>query len=331
MQVQSYLFFNGRCEEAIEFYQRAIGAKVEMLMRHKDVPEPDATPPPGMANKVLHAAFRIGDTMVLASDGRAEGTPARFEGFSLAISAPNRCRVPTAVRGPGRRRRRATAADQDLLLVAVRHGHRPLRRVVDGPYGVRRFVGSAGARKDHACDVPERVARVPARTSGAAGARGGAAGGDGGGGGPVERAAAGRRGARGLLFRLHRHRPGAIHRALVGAVPRRRHGDALPLHVPSPCRGHAARADARAHGAAAVGRGTVSFVHRAHRHVGGNNASFRGPRRQPRGSRQGSDRARRRVRARQGLEATSGYCRLPTAASSATITERTPTVSRSQS
>ena len=88
MQVQSYLFFNGCCEEAIEFYQRAIGAKVEMLMRHKDVPEPNATPPPGMANKVLHAAFRIGDTMVLASDGRAEGTPARFGGFSLAISAP---------------------------------------------------------------------------------------------------------------------------------------------------------------------------------------------------------------------------------------------------
>ena len=88
MNVQAYLFFNGRCEEAIEFYQRAVGAKVEMLMRHKDMPEPGATPAPNMANKVLHAAFRIGDTTVLASDGRAEGPPARFEGFSLAISAP---------------------------------------------------------------------------------------------------------------------------------------------------------------------------------------------------------------------------------------------------
>jgi PhnB protein len=89
MNVQAYLFFNGRCEEAIEFYQRAIGAKVEMLMRHKDVPEPGATPAPNMANKVLHAAFRIGDTTVLASDGHEEGPPARFEGFSLAISAAN--------------------------------------------------------------------------------------------------------------------------------------------------------------------------------------------------------------------------------------------------
>jgi PhnB protein len=87
MNVQAYLFFNGRCEEAIEFYQRAVGAKVEMLMRHKDMPEPDAKPAPGMANKVLHAAFRIGDTQVLASDGHAEGPPAKFEGFALAISA----------------------------------------------------------------------------------------------------------------------------------------------------------------------------------------------------------------------------------------------------
>src|SRR5262245_14250659 len=89
MQLQPYLFFNGRCEEAIEFYQRAVGAKVEMLMRHRDMPEPNAAPPPpDMANKVLHAAFRIGDTTVLASDGRSDGQP-RFEGFSLALSAPS--------------------------------------------------------------------------------------------------------------------------------------------------------------------------------------------------------------------------------------------------
>jgi PhnB protein len=84
MQVQSYLFFDGRCEEALEFYRKALGAKVEMLMRNKESPEP---PPPGMKappEKIMHAAFRIGDTQVFASDGMCGGAP-RFQGFSLAI------------------------------------------------------------------------------------------------------------------------------------------------------------------------------------------------------------------------------------------------------
>ena len=77
MPVQPYLFFDGRCEEAIEFYRGALGAKVEMLMRFKDSPEP---PPPGMVppgaeNKVMHACFRIGDTAVMASDGQCQGKP----------------------------------------------------------------------------------------------------------------------------------------------------------------------------------------------------------------------------------------------------------------
>jgi len=88
MQVQPYLFFNGRCEEALEFYKKSLGAKVEMLMRNKESPEP---PPPGMLppgseNKVMHASFRIGDTVVMASDGRCSGQPS-FQGFSLSIDA----------------------------------------------------------------------------------------------------------------------------------------------------------------------------------------------------------------------------------------------------
>ena len=72
MQVQPYLFFDGRCEEAIEFYRRALGAEVAMLMRWKDSPEPlpEGTVPPGNENKVMHASLRIGDTTVMASDGR---------------------------------------------------------------------------------------------------------------------------------------------------------------------------------------------------------------------------------------------------------------------
>jgi PhnB protein len=90
MQVQPYLFFDGRCEEAIEFYKKALGAKVEMLMRFKDSPEP-AQPgmhPPGCDNKVMHASLRIGETTVMASDGHCQGKPS-FQGFSLSVTAAN--------------------------------------------------------------------------------------------------------------------------------------------------------------------------------------------------------------------------------------------------
>jgi len=88
MQVQPYLFFDGRCEEAIEFYRSALGAEVTMLMRWKDCPEPQghSTRPPG--EKVMHAALRIGDTEVMASDGRSAGQPS-FEGFSLSLAVPS--------------------------------------------------------------------------------------------------------------------------------------------------------------------------------------------------------------------------------------------------
>ncbi|HEX8874942.1 MAG TPA: VOC family protein [Nitrosospira sp.] len=88
MQVQPYLFFDGRCEEAVEFYRGALGAEVTMLMRFKDSPEP---PQAGMAphcaeDKIMHASFRVGDTTVMASDGRCQGQ-ASFQGFSLSITA----------------------------------------------------------------------------------------------------------------------------------------------------------------------------------------------------------------------------------------------------
>jgi PhnB protein len=104
MQVQSYLFFDGRCEEAVEFYKKALGAKVEMLMRFKEAPDP---PPPGMVppgfeNKVMHTSFRIGDTVVMASDGCAE-RKANFQGFSLSLAVEN-------------------AADADRLFAALADG-----------------------------------------------------------------------------------------------------------------------------------------------------------------------------------------------------------------
>ena len=87
MQVQPYLFFDGRCEEAIEFYKKALGAKVEMLMRFKESPDPTACPVSD-GNKVMHACLRIGETSVMASDGRCEGKPS-FQGFSLSLDAPD--------------------------------------------------------------------------------------------------------------------------------------------------------------------------------------------------------------------------------------------------
>ncbi len=90
MQVQPYLFLDGRCEEAIEFYKKTLGAKVETMMRFKESPDPmpPGMIPPGSENKIMHSSFRIGDTAVMASDGRCLGKPA-FQGFSLSITAKN--------------------------------------------------------------------------------------------------------------------------------------------------------------------------------------------------------------------------------------------------
>ena len=87
MQVQPYLFFDGRCEEAIKFYQKKLGAQVKGLMRFKESPQPHQPGmiPPGAENKIMHAALQIGETTVMASDGRASGKP-KFEGFGLSLN-----------------------------------------------------------------------------------------------------------------------------------------------------------------------------------------------------------------------------------------------------
>ena len=85
MQIQPYLFFEGRTEEALEFYQSKLNAKVEFLMRYKDNPDPKYNPP-NSGEKVMHSCFRIGDTQVMASDGNCTGKPS-FQGFSLTFNA----------------------------------------------------------------------------------------------------------------------------------------------------------------------------------------------------------------------------------------------------
>lgn len=83
MQVQPYLFFEGRCDEAVEFYRTALGAKVTGLMRYKESPEQSGTPH-GAGDKVMHLSLQIGETTVMASDGRCSGKPS-FQGFALTL------------------------------------------------------------------------------------------------------------------------------------------------------------------------------------------------------------------------------------------------------
>jgi len=85
MHVQPYLFFDGRCDEALDFYKKAIGADVKMLMRWKDSPDKSMCTQDN-ADKVMHSQFQIGDTTVMASDGRNQGQP-KFDGFALSIIA----------------------------------------------------------------------------------------------------------------------------------------------------------------------------------------------------------------------------------------------------
>jgi PhnB protein len=90
MQVQPYLFFDGRCEEAVEFYRNALGAEVTMLMRYKDSPDPPlpGRVPLGSEDKVMHVSLRIGEATVMASDGSCSGQPS-FQGFSLSLTVPD--------------------------------------------------------------------------------------------------------------------------------------------------------------------------------------------------------------------------------------------------
>jgi PhnB protein len=95
MAVQPYLLFDGCCEEAVEFYKRALGAEVNMLLRYKESPEQQpGMVKPGYENKIMHASFRIGDSMIMASDD-CTGHPT-FQGFSLSLTVKNEAEADRA-------------------------------------------------------------------------------------------------------------------------------------------------------------------------------------------------------------------------------------------
>jgi len=89
MQVQPYLFFNGRCEEAAEFYRDNLGAQITAVMRFNEMPASEGPViPPGLENKIMHMNVQMGDTTVMMSDGMSCGET-KFEGFSLTLNVPN--------------------------------------------------------------------------------------------------------------------------------------------------------------------------------------------------------------------------------------------------
>lgn len=94
--IQPYLSFGGHCEEALEFYKKALGAQTDMLMRFSESPEPlpECTLKPGYENKIMHCSFRIGDTIIMASDGCGE--PLNFSGISLSLAVDSEAEAQKA-------------------------------------------------------------------------------------------------------------------------------------------------------------------------------------------------------------------------------------------
>jgi PhnB protein len=99
MRVQPYLVFDGRCEEALDFYKKATGAEIDRLMRWKDNPDKSMCTPSN-ADKIMHSQFRIGETEILASDGRNTGHP-EFKGFALTVSTKDAAELDKLVASLG--------------------------------------------------------------------------------------------------------------------------------------------------------------------------------------------------------------------------------------
>jgi PhnB protein len=143
--VQPYLFFNGSCEQAIEFYRKALGAEVEMMMRFKESPEPPppGAVPPGSENKIMHASFRIGQTTVLASDGDSSDK-ANFQGFSLSLAVPSEAEADRAFNALAEGGSGKAATHKDVLFATLWHGGRPVRGGLDDHARVARPEMSPG-------------------------------------------------------------------------------------------------------------------------------------------------------------------------------------------
>ena len=134
MKIDPYLFFDGRCEEAITFYKEALGAEVQMMMRYSDSPEP--TPPgmlpPGSENKIMHASILVGGALIMLSDGNCAGQTS-FKGFSISLDCDNEEQAHKAFN--------ALAAGGQVKMPLTRTFWAPLFGMLDDKFGVGWMIG----------------------------------------------------------------------------------------------------------------------------------------------------------------------------------------------
>jgi PhnB protein len=137
MKIDPYLFYDGRCEEAINFYKTALGAEVQMMMRYSDSPAP--TPPgmlpPGSEQKIMHAALMIGGALIMLSDGDCKGETA-FKGFSISLDCANEAEARKAFD--------ALAAGGQVKMPLAQTFWAPLFGMVADKFGVNWMVGVSG-------------------------------------------------------------------------------------------------------------------------------------------------------------------------------------------
>ena len=138
MQVNPYLFFNGNCEEALKYYQKALGAQIEAMMPYGDGPA-EMPIPPDWKTKIMHSRITIDGEVLMASDA----TPGDYhqpQGISVSLAGRGSrgCRAP--LQRARRRRHGADAVRQDFLLQRVRHVRRQVRHSLDGELPEGRYV-----------------------------------------------------------------------------------------------------------------------------------------------------------------------------------------------
>ena len=135
--INTYLFFGGRLEEALSFYGKAVGAKVQMSMKFSDSPTP--TPPgmlaPGFENKIMHCDFNIGDNRILASDGCDANS--KFDGFRMVLSVATIAEAEKAFAALSEGGKVDMPLAETFWSPRLRHAHRPIRPRLDG-HGPRR-------------------------------------------------------------------------------------------------------------------------------------------------------------------------------------------------
>jgi len=136
MDIQVYLFFNGQCEEALAYYKETLGAEVEMLMRFSESPDPlpPGTIAPDFTEKVMHCSFKVGDTVVMASDGMC-ASATHFDGFCLSLN------VATAAEAE--RQFATLAADGNVTMPIAKTFWSPRFGMVKDKFGVHWMVNAA--------------------------------------------------------------------------------------------------------------------------------------------------------------------------------------------